>query len=320
MDENLLPNNQFSMKKIATVLLLINIVFVSSTQAQRRSQFVQNLEVSFGTGMVNFLGDLGGASGVGTNFLADFNGKALRPLVHVGARYRYNEFIASKVGITFAWLDGSDANTKNDVRRNRNLSFQSPLLEFGTTVEFYWLPEKKSTNKRGLYGISKGAQGRPVLGYISSGINGFWFNPMARWDVSAGGDGKLHALQPLGTEGQGQIGSRDPYSRVSYNIPINLGIIVKLNNAWNIECELGYRRTFTDYIDDVSLTYVDPSLFTPGTPAHYFADPSLGQIPGATGIGAQRGDPTDPDTYIFLNITATWKLSSLSKTYRKPKY
>ncbi len=307
------------MKKTFTIVLVFTMLS-PFLNAQRRSKFTENLEFSFGSGLVNFLGELGGGVGVGKNSLADFNGGALRPLAHVGLRYRYNEFIASKVGITFGWLDGSDSRTSNDVRNNRNLSFQSPLLEFGTTVEFYWLPEKQSANKRGLYGLRKGANGRPVLGYIASGFNGFWFNPMARFPVSAGGDGKLHALQPLGTEGQGMIGSREKYSRVNYNIPIALGVIVKLNHAWNIECELGYRRTFTDYIDDVSTTYVDPSLFAPGSPAAYFHDPSLGQIAGATAIGEQRGDPTDPDTYIFLNITATWKLSSLKKSYKRPKY
>lgn len=306
------------MKKI---LILITVLSSASVlNAQKRSQFVENLEFSFGSGLVNFLGELGGSPGIGKNSLADFNGGALRPLAHVGLRYRYNEFVASKVGITFAWLDGSDQRTENEVRHNRNLSFQSPLLEFGTTVELYWLPEKSGSSRRGLYGVNKKASGRPVLGYIASGINGFWFNPMARFPESAGGDGKLHALQPLGTEGQGMVGSREPYNRVSYNIPICLGVIVKLNHAWNIECELGYRRTFTDYIDDVSTSYVNPALFAPGSPAAYFHDPSLGNIPGATSIGEQRGDPTDPDTYIFLNFTATWKLSAIKKTYKRPKY
>jgi len=305
------------------------VAICSDLSAQRRykrryrttwNSVADRFELIGGTGFTQFMGELGGADDLGTNFLADFDFDALRPNLHLGFRYRYNEFLASRINLTYGWIKGSDQYTDERARRNRNLSFRSHVLEWGTTLEFYFLPDIPTKNRyrsRGLYG----RKGRPVLGYISSGIAGFWFDPTA--DNAAGNPVRL---QPLGTEGQGSLVTRQPYSLVEIAIPINLGFIFKINQAWAIELEMGYRKTFTDYMDDVSMTYVDPSLLSSPDAAYFSSGTALNNsdpsspdaIPGATNPGQQRGDPTDNDSYMFLHVTASWKLFSTRQSL--PKY
>jgi hypothetical protein len=322
-----------SMKKIL-VLLAIVFVAIPLAHAQRRyggkytggryrttwkANSGDRFELIGGIGMINFLGELGGANDIGTNFLADFDFEALRPNLHLGGRYKYTPYLAQKLNLSYGWITGDDTWTEEPARRNRNLYFRSPLFEFGTVLELYFLPEKNTANRYRNRGL-RGNQGRRVLGYVSGGINGMWFDP-----TGIGPDGKAYSLQPLNTEGQGLIPSREPYSRVSWNIPVNLGFVFKINPAMSINLEFGYRKTFTDYMDDVSQTYVDPSVFTNPLSA-YFADHSLATldptspyaIPGASNPGQQRGDPRDNDSYMTMFINFCYKISYWGKSI--PKY
>jgi hypothetical protein len=42
-------------------------------------------------------------------------------------------------------------------------------------------------------------------------------------------------------------------------MPLAVGLRYKLSLQWDLEIEVGYRLTFTDYLDDVSGKYPDPS-------------------------------------------------------------
>lgn len=306
------------MKKIILLLILVLVCTDLSAQRRRRrhrttwNTNMDKFELLGGTGITQFLGDVGGADDVGSNFLADWDFNSLRPNFYVGFRYRYNEFLASRIHLTYSILKGSDQYTDEITRKTRNLSFRSPLIEWGTTLEFYFLPDVPTKNRyrsRGLYG----RKGRVVTGYISTGIVGFWFDPVAD---DAGGNPVR--LQPLGTEGQGILPSRQPYSLVDFAIPINLGFNFKITQAISIEVELCYRKTFTDYLDDVSMSYVDPSIFSNSQAAYFSSGTSLNLIPGANNPGQQRGDPTDNDDYMFLHVGVAWKLFSVKTSL--PKY
>ena len=73
------------------------------------------------------------------------------------------------------------------------------------------------------------------------------------------------ALQPLGTEGQqvsGKFPDRHypkPYKRTQLSIPMGAGINYKVNRQINLGYEIGWRKTFTDYLDDVSGRYANPA-------------------------------------------------------------
>jgi hypothetical protein len=71
-------------------------------------------------------------------------------------------------------------------------------------------------------------------------------------------------LQPLGTEGQNStllptdanFGIK-PYSLIQAAIPFGVGGRFRLNEVLDLWADIGFRYTFTDYLDDVSKNYVD---------------------------------------------------------------
>lgn len=292
---------------------LTSALTAQEARYKSRDELMDNLELSAGIGMVNFLGELGGANDIGRSFLADFDFDAIRPNFQIGARFRWNRFLASKGFIQYGWITGNDAWTRDQFRNDRNLYFRSHLLDFGSTLEFYFLPQlptKGRYKRRGL----QARNGRPVLGYISTGFAGFWFDPTA---VDA--KGTAHSLQPLGTEGQFIFPTRSPYNRVQIAVPIGLGFQFRLTDDFSLDIEISYRKTFTDYIDDVSMTYVDRELFTSEL-GSYFSDRgkylTMDDEPTHTQHetfkpGDQRGNPQDNDAILYMNFSLTWKLGAM---------
>ena len=70
------------------------------------------------------------------------------------------------------------------------------------------------------------------------------------------------------------------------------------------------RKTFTDYLDDVSKRYYDPVLLAAahGETAAIMSDKSIGTDPNYTNRGRQRGNATTKDWYAFAGIILTLKL------------
>jgi hypothetical protein len=309
------------MKKIllsaAVILGLSNVVNAQNARYNSRTDWMDNLELSAGLGFVNFLGELGGANDVGRSFLADFEFDGLRPNFQVGVRYRWGRFFANKAFINYGWIVGNDAWTRDFARNNRNLSFRSHLMDYGVTGEFYFLPQLPTKGKYKRRGLNA-SKGRPVLGYITTGVVGFWFDPTA---VDA--SGTAHSLQPLGTEGQFILPSRSPYTRVQLAIPMGFGFQFRLTDDFSLDVEISYRKTFTDYMDDVSMNYIDPMLFTDPIArelhdrSRFLTDPTW-EFAEELGPGNQRGNPQDNDAYLYMQFSLTWKLGAMGS--KKPKY
>jgi hypothetical protein len=303
------------MKKLIAIalLLLTGNLFVSSQGAHfHRYRTTWNgafdkLEVMGGLGFTQFMGDAGGADAIGTNFLADFDFDALRPNFLIGARYRINHFVAIRLNVQYGILKGHDQYTSYPGREFRNLGFRSPLLEWGGLVEFYFIPDAPEGHK---HRHKRQKKGKVFTGYIATGIAGCYFNPLGDYI-----DGTTYELQLLHTEGQGILPTRPEYALTSFVIPVNLGFRYRVNSAISIDAELCYRKSFSDYMDDISQTYIDPSLLSDPV-AQYFANP----VPGTPGTeaGQQRGDPTDPDGYMFLMFNVSWKFSTNTRSV--PKY
>lgn len=273
-------------------------------------------EIYFGGGVANFLGDLGGKDNVGKDYsYADMELSLTRPSATFGYRYRLTKHIGWRSDFNYMRLWGKDALTQDPFRNNRNLSFRSTILEFTTNIELAWYITKggnryhiKNTRRR-RYKSSN----HYIYGFI--GVGGFYFNPKAEYK------GNWYALQPLSTEGQGLPGGPAKYKRYSVCLPMGAGYRFNLNREWTIGIEYNFRKTFTDYIDDVHGTYYDnATLFAEKGPvAAALADPSLGTIPTATlpngdGTGAQRGDK-QYDSYLSLEF----KIGYMMKTKKKKK-
>jgi hypothetical protein len=139
--------------------------------------------------------------------------------------------------------------------------------------------------------------------YVFAGIGVFHFNPKGELNK------EWYELQPLGTEGQGISPARSKYKRTQLCIPIGFGGRYFFNRRWGMGFEFGIRKTFTDYIDDVSKTYYDNDAISQanGPIAAALADPSLVETP-STNVGSQRGDPSDKDAYMFMIFSIHYKL------------
>ena len=294
---------------ILTIFLMFaTISLVAQTGDWRRYRH----ELVFGAGTAEFMGDLGGGKGVGTHFVKDFDIQAGRWAFMFGYGYKLTDRFALRTALYYGRVFGNDEFTPEPARNGRNLSFRSPIIELSEVVEFSIIREKFGYRYNSKH--ARKLKATPNLD-IFAGLGGFYFNPRAQYlPVDANGNpdesnpdyGKWYSLQPLGTEGQGRISTRQKYSRIQMSIPFGVGLNCMLTKSWGIGFDFGFRYTLTDYIDDVSSTYVDPDIFDDPM-ASYFSNPASKYNVGA---GEQRGDSNWNDAYMFLTIKVTYKLFS----------
>ncbi len=144
---------------------------------------------------------------------------------------------------------------------------------------------------------------------------------MFNYDPYALLQGQKYFLRPLNTEGQGttQYPDRKPYGSMAFSIPFGAGVKYCINERINIGFEIVHRVTGTDYLDDVSKTYVDKSIFPTlpnGDPsaAALLSDRSyeLGEPIGIP--GRQRGVATQKDQF----ATAIFYISFNLQSYKCP--
>jgi opacity protein-like surface antigen len=288
------------MKRILLIGLLACLLpTLVSAQSQRWKR--TRYELYGGLGATNFLGELGGSEESGAGALKDFEFSATRPLISLGMRYKILEPLAVKGALSFGYLSGNDNKSENEDRFERNLSFRSPIIELGFQAEYSVIKERisryRKSKRRGKFSLAS----LNLNTYIFTGINVFWFNPQAK-----GLDGNWYSLQPIGTEGQGKIATREKYSRIQISIPAGFGVKYPLTQKISVGLEYGFRVTFSDYLDDVSTTYVDPEFFDDPN-EQYLSNPGFG---GNAVVGGQdiRGNPKYNDHYMFMVINVTYKL------------
>ena len=288
------------MKK--TVLLLLSLIALipSVSDAQRWKR--QRYEFSFGIGITNFLGELGGANQIGTHYFKDLEWSQSRLAVAVGLRYKLSNYLALKSHLSYGRVSGNDNLTEENFRHYRNLSFFSDIYEFNINFEGAFQQEQIGHR----YHLSKirGAIGYEIYTYAFIGAGIFHMDPKTEYK------GSVYRLQPIGTEGEGLLPSRPKYSLWQFCIPVGIGFKYTLGRQWGVGLELGIRKTFTDYIDDVSTTYFDfssyPGQFDPLAPK--LADRSNGSRPDNTLPGSQRGDNRQNDSYMFAIFSINYKI------------
>ncbi len=240
--------------------------------------FGQNFHFSLRAGLASYRGDLKAK----TAFI--FSQSNL--LGSIGARYDLTEHLTARSYITLTALHADDKKGTASMRQ-RNLNFKTKILDWegGLQYNFFNLNYKWWTP------------------YVYAGIGVFHFNPYTK-DTS----GHKVFLRPLSTEGEGFIPGVKEYKRTQFSIPFGVGADRALNEDMRIGIEMGYRKTFTDYIDDVSKNYVDQNalLAARGATAVELAyrgnEVGAGPYPPA---GATRGSSKNKDGYFYIAITFT---------------
>ena len=286
------------------LLLLICTSFLSRSYSQSLLFGNENFKVETGVnfGPSFFLGDLGGNRGKGTNFLKDLNLGLTKMMKGVFFTVYPNKWLGFRLAVDYTYLEGRDDIIKTNGidelwRKQRNLDFKTNIWEAYGCIEVFptMFFNRKTEFEPRL---------RPY-GLVGLGI--FHFNPQGSI-TNSNGSKSWYYLQPLRTEGEGmpEYPKSKPYKLTQMNIPIGGGIKYYLSERLNFSMEILYRKTFTDYIDDVSKTYIDPKNFTKYLSSQQAAiaikisDKFLPIIfPGMTRYpaGTQRGDSKDGDTY-----------------------
>ena len=167
-------------------------------------------------------------------------------------------------------------------------------MEFAVEGEFNFLPFVTGSKKLAV-----------TTPYVFGGVAVYHFDPMGFYQY------RWYKLQPIGTEGQGSTFSNEKtYSLTQFSIPFGAGLKVNTAKKVNINFEWGIRKTFTDYLDDVSGKYVDAGLLASekGAVAAELADKSFTQE-GGSNTGRQRGNSFTKDWYAFAGVIITFRMN-----------
>lgn len=246
-------------KRLVFFVVLGLLVINHTTEAQvKRGMFIPYSSAGLGIGTSNYYGDM---AGYGTPLRSTFG--MLRWSVAGNYTRHFTPRLAARASFTYARIAGDDfkMNEKDptNLRFPRNLSFRNDLKEFALVGIFKLTPDNRSYDRRPQFGT-----------YLFAGIAAVAHNPKAK-DAESGDWVKLQAL---GTEGQGRPGYAKPYSLIQMAIPIGFGLRYKINDRFDIGAELGFRVTFTDYLDDVAGNYAGPDVFADNPLALQMADRS----------------------------------------------
>lgn len=269
------------MKRILLSLALL-VPFVSFAQPHH--------EFGFTAGISSYYGDLQ------PDLFPDNSTHAMGGVMY---KYFMNPHVGLRFGAAYTNVGAADSLSKIKANRERNLSFRSNLLEFHGGFEFNLLPIEKDRVK--------------FTPYAFLGIAIFKFNP-----YTYGPQQQKVFLRPLGTEGQNipDYPDRREYKLVNVSFPVGAGLKFFLGKTFMITPEIGFRYTNTDYLDDVSKSYVNFNTLRDyrGVEAtnYAFRTDELASWDGNyPDYRYQRGDSKTNDLYWFGSLTVTVYMKNL---------
>ena len=215
-----------------------------------------------------------------------------RPVWGIQLKRNLNYHFSINLAFNRGELYGSDELSSDLFALERDITFKSKITELGLLLEFNFHPY-----------LTRDVDYKSSP-FIFTGISKFYFNPQGQY-----GDGNWYDLRPLSTEGQESdlYLARERYKLNGISIPIGIGYKVNIYEYLTISVNIGWRITFTDYIDDVSTTYVEEQILTDVGLA--LADPSQYNF----NTGFQRGNPYTNDKYGFWGISILYSIKDRNK-------
>ena len=274
-------------------------------------------EAGITVGPMVFLGDLGGHAGKGSAFIKDYNMNTTKIAFGAYLTAYPAQWLGFRFSLNYGKIEGADdhitAKGGDEVARlGRNLDFRSKIFEGTIMAEFYptvFLEEDPEdvTARLRPYGVI--------------GIGAFHFNPQGSFR-NVYGEQVWTDLKPLHTEGEGfpEYPDRKNYSLTQLNIPVGVGVKYFFSENVNVSFEIIHRKTFTDYIDDVSTRFVDPSLFAKylspndAALAKQISNKSFkGYATQSYGVNDKRGNPKQNDAYFTAGFKIGFRLGGGSE-------
>ena len=254
-------------------------------------------EAGVSVGLMNCLTDLGGQKGNGKKFIKDVNWGASHVCSDFFVQVMHQDIIGFRMECGWGSVTACDSILKNDqsvaaLRYQRNLHFQSTIAECKFLVEWHPLTMTQAEV--------------PLLSpYLMIGLGCFHFEPKAYLENT------WISLKPMHTEGQGftEYPGRNEYRLTEIEFPCGIGLKYEFSRWAMIRIEFLYRLLTTDYLDDVSTSYIDPSLFYKYmSPRDAITAASLADRTGEidsfhqTAPGAIRGNPHNNDAFFSFNL------------------
>jgi hypothetical protein len=272
-------------------MLVIPVLFITGIMQAQKFYF------HLYAGMINYGGDL-------QNKVFTFN--QANSALGAGISYAFLPHFSVSASFLSGKLSASDvkSNTEN---AKRNLSFYSKITE-GSLI---FQANLKNIPDEGRF-----------TPYVFGGLTVFHFDPYA-YDIT----GNKVFLKPLGTEGQGlaQYPDRKPYQLTQFALPFGVGMNYALSDNFMIGAEIGFRKLFTDYLDDASsLSYADTAVLRAArgdlaAKMSFRSDETVTPLVFSNKI--KRGNPAKKDAYytclIKLYISLDGLFGSTGNSYTK---
>lgn len=271
------------LKHTRNIICLFVLMITTSAHAQT---FYQNKEYGFSLGASEYFGDLNDNYGF----------RMIMPAAGAFMRIHINPFIAMRITGNVTRVGYDDKFSNNYYNKRRNLNFKSDIAEATLQAEFNF------------FRFFTGEQHSRFTPYLTGGIGAFYYNPYTTYK------GTKYYLSPLATEGQS-------YSNLAICFPIGAGIKYWIKPGVNFGVEIANRLTLTDYIDDVSKTYIGADKFPSDpqnpSPAAALQDRSVEISNDPLGRpGKQRGNSSTYDQYMMIQFNLSFQF----KTYKCPAY
>ncbi|HZY83161.1 MAG TPA: hypothetical protein VFE50_26760 [Cyclobacteriaceae bacterium] len=267
------------MTRSIRLLIVISFFLTDATAVFSQSFYAIRKERTLigyvGVGSANYFGELTNPKSLGT----------VKYGLNVGAEHFFTNRISGRAELNWFQISGTDATAPPE-RKPRNLSFISNNIEANIAATINLLPNGRRFYQR---------QGVNFYGFIGFGL--LYINPKTEYQ------GEMVALQPLMTEGV-------KYSKIQPVVPLGAGLKLKVGPFFNVAFEGGIRKTFTDYLDDISARdYPDPASLSS----------DLARALSKRGDAQVRGNPEADDWYFMMNAKIQYYLPYDLSSLRRNK-
>lgn len=275
-------------------IFLSGMLFLLMSLQSQAQVYYKSGEFGFTAGAAGYFGDLN----------QEYKFNYLRESGGVFYKHNFGAYIALGLHLNFSNIGFSDKYSSNYYQQLRNLDFKSNIYEAAIKADFHF------------FRFEVGSFDYRLTPYVSLGFGLMNYNPYTEYD------GKKYYLRPLGTEGQNFPAFADrKYSSTAMTIPIGAGVKFWMAKGITVGMEISHRQTSTDYLDDVSATYVGKSFFPDDptspypTPASQLQDRSVELGVDPIGIaGRQRGMSSTKDQFFTGQVFISFRIP----TYRCP--
>lgn len=272
------------MIKQVSKYLILAIFLSSGLQSEAQRFFAGKMEFGLLFGGSNYHGDLA----------KEIIFSETHPMLGAYYQQNFNEWFSLRYQAAYAKISGSDRNFA--AYSQRNLSFYSHILEGGVIGEINFNP----------FGLNPNMSS--FSPYVFTGFTIFHFNPKTKYN------NEVIMLRDMGTEGQGMDGKKY-YSLIQPAVPLGFGLKWKQSQSLVVGFEVGFRKTWTDYLDDVQGEY--PSFARmksekgdlPAMLSHRYMENKDANI--AVPDKFMRGDPHLKDWFFFMNFRIGFKFGKV---------